>query len=210
MHNRFLFLLIILFITGCSGGSGGNVTVSGGDGGDITTNTSSQQKIIFAGDSAAGRCNWSSYFGFPIENRGVDGLETFQLVNSIQDIVSSKPNKVFITIGGNNVFNRHESLVAGDVDMIIAKIRMTSPSTQIFFHSILPVKTDALNGTIERCNDQVQAVCNSRGVRFISIYSLFKNSTTVINLKYYASDGIHLNDAGYQLWANTIRPLFIP
>jgi hypothetical protein len=203
LYTGLLIFLFVLILTGCGGGgSGSNVTVSGGG---YTANAASQQKIIFAGDSAAGRCQWSSYFGFPIENRGVDGQESSQLVNLIQGMVTSKPEKIFITTGGNDVFNRRENLVAGDVDMIIAEIRRTSPSTKIFFHSILPIKTDAINGTIERVNDQVQAVCNGRGVRFISTYNLFKSSTTVINLKYYTADGIHLNEAGYKVWADFIK-----
>jgi lysophospholipase L1-like esterase len=203
-----LLWCLFLFLAACGGGSTGNTTSSSGGGSmDSSTNSVSQQKIIFAGDSAAGRGNWSSYFGLPIENRGIDGLESTQLVNTIEDIAASKPNKIFITIGGNNIFNRREGFVAGDVDMIIAKIRRVSPETKIFFHSILPVKFDAMNGTIERTNDQIQAVCSSRGVRFISIYNLFRNPTTSINTKYYTADGIHLNDAGYLAWAEIIRPL---
>jgi lysophospholipase L1-like esterase len=201
----FLILFCLIILAGCGGGSSGSVTASGG--GSTTDASVTQQKIIFAGDSAAGRGNWSSYFGFPIENKGIDGLESSQLASMIEGFVASKPNKIFITIGGNNVFNRREGSVAGDVDMIIARIRLVSPDTQIFFHSILPVKFNDMNGTIEVCNSLIQAVCNMRGVRFISIYGLFKSPTTVINTKYYTPDGIHLNEAGYQLWANTIRPL---
>jgi hypothetical protein len=200
-----LFCVIILSLSGCGGGSSGSVTASGG--GSALNEAQTSQKIIFAGDSAAGRGNWSAYFGFPIENKGIDGLESSQLANMIEGFAASKPNKIFITIGGNNVFNRREGSVAGDVDMIIARIRLVSPDTQIFFHSILPVKFEAMNGTIERTNDQIQSVCNGRGVRFILIYNLFRNSSTAINTKYYSTDGIHLNEAGYQLWANTIRPL---
>ena len=202
----FLLFLSLLISAGCGGGSSGGGTASGGSSASVDAAVA-QQKIIFAGDSAAGRGNWSSYFGFPIENKGIDGLESSQLANMVEGFVASKPNKIFITIGGNNVFNRREGSVSADVDMIIARIRLVSPDTQIFFHSILPVKFEAMNGTIEVCNNQIQAVCNMRGVRFISIYGLFKSPTTVINAKYYTQDGIHLNDAGYRVWAEAIKNL---
>jgi hypothetical protein len=201
----FLILFCLIILSGCGGGSSGSVTASGG--GSTTDAVVADQKIIFAGDSAAGRGNWSFYFGFPIENRGMDGLETFQLVNSIEGIVSSKPNKIFITIGGNNVMNRHESIVMNDISVIIAKIRNASPKTVIFLHSILPMKSDFSNSLSEWLNVQIQSLCAREGVKFINTYHLFKDSKTIINLKYFQSDGIHLNDAGYQLWANTIRPL---
>jgi hypothetical protein len=206
MNKKLLWLIILLVLAGCGGGgsnSGG--TLSGGG----STDAASQQKIIFAGDSAAGRGNWSSYFGFPIENRGVDGLETRGLVNSIEGIVASKPNKIFITIGGNNVMNRHEGIVMDEIATIIDKIRTASPATAIFIHSILPCKSDFSNSLAEWLNVQIQSLCDRKGVRYISVYNLFKNSKTIINLNYYQGDGIHLNDAGYQAWANSIRPLVL-
>ncbi|HMK65439.1 MAG TPA: GDSL-type esterase/lipase family protein, partial [Thermodesulfobacteriota bacterium] len=116
---------------------------------------------------------------------------------------------IFISIGGNNILNRHESVIVNDIAAIINRIRVVSPGTVIFFHSILPCKYDFTNSLAEAYNPQIQALCNQQGVTFINIYSLFKNSKTTINLNYYQADGIHLNDAGYQLWANTIKPLVV-
>lgn len=83
--------LSLLILTGCSS-SGNNVTVSGGS----STNASSNQKIVFAGASSIARGNRSSYFGFPIENRGVRGIEISVLVNTITGHVASLPDNIFI------------------------------------------------------------------------------------------------------------------
>jgi hypothetical protein len=205
---RYCFLIIssLLVLLGCGGGSGGSATASGGS--STLNEAQTSQKIIFAGDSAAGRGNWSSCFGFSIENRGVDGLESYQMVNSIEGIVASKPDKIFITIGGNNILNRHESILLNDISTIIDKILRTSPATIIYFHSILPCKYDLSNSLTEWYNSQIQVLCEHKGVKFLNIYSLLKDSKG-ISQKYFLADGIHLNDAGYQLWANTIRPLIL-
>ena len=61
------------------------------------------------------------------------------------------------------------------------------------------------NTLIESFNNQIQSLCDMRGVKFISVYGLFKSSSTIINLNYYLADGIHLNEAGYQVYADAIR-----
>lgn len=198
----FSYIIFILVFAGCGGGGSGNgVTVSGGD----STAAASQQKVVFAGDSTISRGNWSSYFGIPIENDGVSGLESWQLVNTIEGYVASKPDKIFIVIGGNNILNRHEGVLVGDISTIIDKIRRASPTTNIIILSILPVKDNFSNALIENYNNQIYSLCSGKSVKFKSVYSLFKSSSTIINLKYFLGDGIHLNDAGYQLYADTIR-----
>ncbi len=203
LKKPFLFISLILVLAGCSGGGSGNsVTISGGDAG---TNAASKLKIVFAGGSSIARGNWSSYFGIPIENDGVSGLESWQLVNTIEGYVASKPDKIFIMIGANNILNRHEGVLVDNISTIIDIIRRTSPKTQIFIISMLPVKNDFSNALIESYNNQIQSLCNGKNVKFISIYGLFKDSKTIIKLNYYLSDGIHLNDAGYRVFADAIR-----
>jgi hypothetical protein len=200
--SLWMILLLVVGFGGC-GGSGSGSSQSGGGSNSVTT--SSQQKIVFTGASTIARGNWSSYFGIPIDNRAVGGIESNVLKDTIDGQVSSKPNKVFISIGTNNVLNRREGYVVSDLDLIIAKIRTVSPATKIFIISILPIKDNFSNTLIESLNNQIQSLCTQRGVKFISVYSLFKSSSTIINLDYYQADGIHLNETGYQVYADAIR-----
>jgi lysophospholipase L1-like esterase len=203
LRKPFLFIFFILALAGCSsGGSGNSITVSGGDSAMVP---SSQQKIVFAGGSSIARGNWSAYFGIPIENDGVSGRESSGLLNAIAGYVASKPDKIFIMIGANDILNRHESILIADISAIIGKIKAASPKTQIFIHSILPVNNNFSNSLIEFYNVQIQSLCNTNNVTFISLYNQFKDSKTIIKLNYYLSDGIHLTEAGYQVWGNAIR-----
>ena len=198
--SLWMVSLLILCAGGCSS-SGSGTSQSGGG----STNASSQQKIVFTGASTIARGNWSSYFGILIDNRGVGGIESTELKNNIEGQVASKPIKIFISIGTNNVLNRHEGYVVSDLDLIIAKIKAASPATKIYILSILPVKSDFSNALIENLNNQIQSLCNIRGVKFISLYNLFKDSSTIIKLNYYVNDGIHLSNEGYQVYADAIR-----
>jgi len=195
-----ILLLVVGIGGGCSSGSGTSQSGAGS-----STASSSQQKIVFTGASTIARGNWSYYFGIPIDNKGVSGIESTELKNNIESQVSSKPDKIFISIGINNILNRHESLLLGDVAIIFDKIRVATPTTKVYFISIIPINDNFSNSLIERYNDQIQSLCSTKNVKFISVYSLFKSLTTIINLNYYQADGIHLNELGYQVYADAIR-----
>jgi len=196
----WMVFLLVLSVGGCSS-SGSGTTQSGGG---STNASSSQQKIVFAGGSTIARGDWSSYFGIPIDNRGVGGMESWQLVDSIDGYVASKPNKIFISIGMNNILNRHEGVLVNNISTIIDKIRTASPATKIYIMSMLPVKDTFSCALIEIYNNQIESLCHSKNVTFISVYSLFKTSTG-INEAYYQADSLHLNADGYQVLANAIR-----
>lgn len=199
--SLWMILLLVVGLGGC-GSSGSGTSQSGGGSTSVST---SQQKIVFTGASTIARGNWSSYYGIFIDNRGVGGIESTELKNNIEGQVAFKPNKIFISVGTNNVLNRHEGYVVSDLDLIIAKIKAASPATKIYIISILPVKSDLSNTLIENLNKQIQSLCDSRGVKFISLYNLFKSSSTIIILNYYGDDGIHLSNEGYQVYADAIR-----
>jgi lysophospholipase L1-like esterase len=194
----WMVFLLVFCVGGCSSSG---TTVSGGG---STNGSSTQQKIVFTGASTIARGDWSSYFGIFIDNRGVGGIESTELKNNIEGQVASKPNKIFISIGTNNILNRHEDRLIDDIAAIINKIRAASPATKIYFISMLPVRDNFSCTLIERYNPQIESLCNSRNVTFISVYSLFKTSTG-INETYYQADGIHLTAEGYQMLANAIR-----
>jgi lysophospholipase L1-like esterase len=197
--SLWMILLLVVGLGGCSSGSG--TTQSGGS---STNASSSQQKIVFTGASTIARGDWSSYFGISIDNKAVGGIESTELKNNIEGQVASKPNKIFLSIGTNNILNRHEGVLISDISSIIDKIKTASPTTKIYFMSILPIRDTFSCTLVEMYNPQIESKCNSRGVTFISIYSLFKTSSG-INETYYLTDGIHLTDAGYQVYANAIR-----
>lgn len=190
-----LSLIFMAFLASCGGGSGG---------GGGSNNNQPQQKVVFTGASTIARGNWSAYFGIPIDNKGVGGIESTQLKNDIVAQVATKPDKIFFSIGTNNILNRHEGFLIGDISTIIDKIRTASPATKIYVISMLPVRDDFARSLIEIYNGQIESLCRSKNVTFISVYNLFKAGNS-INENYYEADGLHLVPAGYQVYANAIR-----
>jgi hypothetical protein len=86
---------------------------------EIMPNDTSE--IIFLGDSIIDFCNWHELFGkYNIKNRGISGDIINGVIDRLEEIVESKPKKIFLMIGTNdlgkkisvdNILSEYEKLV---------------------------------------------------------------------------------------------------
>lgn len=61
-------------------------------------------EIIFLGDSIIDFCNWHELFGkYNIKNRGISGDIINGVIDRLEEIVETKPKKIFLMIGTNDL-----------------------------------------------------------------------------------------------------------
>ncbi|MFL2983655.1 MAG: SGNH/GDSL hydrolase family protein [Candidatus Neomarinimicrobiota bacterium] len=112
--------------------------------------------------------------------------------------------------------------VAGNIINICKRIKENSSSTKIFIQTILPVNNEQyLNvkeveynflqpNYIPTVNEQISQtnaiLISNAEFEVIELHSLFLNNESNLD-SLLSSDGIHINDSGYQVWINAIRPL---
>ena len=98
-------------------------------------------EIIFLGDSITDRCEWFELFSNSlIHNRGLSGDKTSGVLDRLSEITESKPDKIFVMIGVNDL--RHNVKIDSilvNYNKIVKTINSESPSTQIILQSVLPV-----------------------------------------------------------------------
>jgi len=97
-------------------------------------------EIIFLGNSITDGCEWSELFGNPsIINRGISGDRTDGVLQRLSEVTESKPSKVFIMIGVNDISGGIElNKITLNYRDIIEKIKSDSPDTKIYIQSVLP------------------------------------------------------------------------
>ncbi len=90
-------------------------------------------------------------------------------------------------------------------------IQRKSPTTQIYVQSILPVKEDNKmqsyahkNKVIIDVNKQLEVYCKKKSVTFINLYPTFVANGEIDTM--YTLDGLHLNEKGYKIWEEKIKP----
>ena len=166
-------------------------------------------EIIFLGNSITDNAEWAELFSDPnIKNRGIGGDDTDGILGRLSEVTSSKPDKIFIMIGTNDLaYGKKVDDIIGNYTKIIAQIKDDSPTTKLYVQSVLPVE-DALhytrpNAEIININDQLIEICKAEGVTYIDLHSVFSDENGKLN-KEYSIDGLHLNGEGYEVWKKQI------
>lgn len=170
--------------------------------------------IIFLGNSISSYTNWNELLGLTnARNRGIPGDITFGVLERLNDIIRGKPAKVFILIGTNDIArNIPDEVILENYRRIIQQFKKGSPSTRIYFQTLLPV-----NNTFKPAlqhfdkdqhyiavNDGLRKICIAEKTQLIDLYPSFLDKENRL-VKDYSFDGLHLNDKGYFHWARILK-----
>jgi lysophospholipase L1-like esterase len=119
-----------------------------------------QKEIIFLGDSITAKCEWSKLFSNPfVRNLGISGDKTDGVLSRLSEVTKSKPTKVFIMIGVNDIRSKvSDSTIIKNYVHFFDKIKLESPNTKVYLQSILPVNNDI--GASKTTNERVNKLNN--------------------------------------------------
>jgi len=172
-------------------------------------------KVIMLGNSITEGGNWKKLLkDSTVINRGISGDVTFGVINRLDDIIKRQPSKVFLLIGINDLSRKTpDEVILENLFSIVSKIRSGSPSTEIFVQSILPTNETFKNfmpnfkgkaSSILTINTQLQRYADKMKFTYVDLYSKFLDANGLMDAK-YATDGLHLNELGYQHWVSILR-----
>ncbi|MCK0135451.1 GDSL-type esterase/lipase family protein [Arenibacter sp. S6351L] len=175
-----------------------------------------KDEIIFLGNSITEGGDWKALFpNNNVINRGISGDVTEGILNRLSEVTSSRPKKIFLLIGTNDLARgKNESYVVDHVASILNEIKKESEYTEIYLQSILPVNPgigDKFSGhkknqqLIVSVNKMLMELSKRLNVVFVDLHKKFRNSKGVLKPK-YTDDGLHLNKKGYQKWKKILTP----
>lgn len=162
--------------------------------------------VVFLGSSIIEEGNWSHLFpDSTILNRGISTDTTEGVLNRLDQIIASKPNKVFLYIGGND-FSR-----LGDtpettwrrLDEILTRLRNDLPDAGLYVHTLFPREAQHAE-KIEAFNALVRSGLDTTDVTLIDVYPWFLGDDGAIDPA-FSNDRIHLSGEAYRIWAERIR-----
>lgn len=168
-------------------------------------------ETVFLGDSITFREDWNVLFGVSdIANAGVAGDTTDDIFARLDSAIGSKPQKLFLMIGANDLLRGKDvSSVASNYEKILNKIKSESPDTIIYIQSVLPVNNNISKyGIVDSqkiidLNGKLRSMADGNKVFFINLYPYFCGADNILYAR-YASDGLHPNSHGYAVWKNLI------
>lgn len=171
--------------------------------------------IIFLGNSITAGTDWNELLGITTaKNRGISGDITFGILARLDEVTEGHPAKVFILIGINDIqHNTPDSIIVSNYKKIIQHIKSASPTTKIYFQTLLPVNNEFTqfknhynkDEHILYVNSELKKLAEEEKITLINLHSHFLNAEKKLEKK-YTMDGLHLNAAGYTLWASILKP----
>ena len=170
--------------------------------------------IVFLGNSiTSGGKDWSKRLKHPnIRNRGIGGDVTDGVLARIDEIIYFKPKAVFLLIGINDLWNNNSpnnpsaEYIANNIIQIAQVINAETPKTKIYVQTVLPIEKEKYKTSILKVNEIIKANEKENPYQIVDLYSIFVNENGLIR-KELSTDGIHLNEMGYDAWVEFIKPL---
>lgn len=173
----------------------------------------SKKDIIFLGNSITAGVDWAELLQNPhVRNRGISSDISFGVLDRLSEVTEGKPAKVFILIGINDISrNVPDSVILNNYQRMISRIKTESPSTKIYFQTILPVNNEfTARGQFNKdehilfVNQELKKITEREKVCLIDLHPEFLGADNKLDKK-YTYDGLHLNPTGYSHWAEILK-----
>lgn len=188
--------------------------------------------VYFEGDSITRRwgtsdeqykhflANWrQNFFGWNAANFGWGGDQTqhilWRLNNGELDNVN--PKIIVLLAGTNNVGNKspqgsddpRTNDVTRGIKAILDVCRRKAPSATIVLMGIFPRNDNmAVMPIINEINYQIAKFADGKKIRYLNINDKLADNDGSLFEGMANKDGLHLDVKGYQVWADTLKPIF--
>ena len=170
-----------------------------------------QVDYLFFGDSHIQYFNVNSYFSdSDIINYGIAGDTTEGVLKRLPNSQSKRKIKdgVLFMVGYNDLkYKDVQTIISNHRKMLVtASKQLDIPFSKIILQSLFPVSRERVyvNDSIIRINQAAKVLCAELGCIFLDVYANFTDPRGGLR-SLYSKDGVHLNKAGYDVWASLLK-----
>ena len=147
-------------------------------------------------------------------NYGIGGDSTRQLLWRIShgEVDGLKPTVVVLKIGTNNLYDDanggSDTEIAKGIETVVTLLRAKLPDAKVLLLGLLPRQNTWFTGRVAAINRIIAKLDDRKTVRFLDLGAKFASAPGVVIPELYNKDQLHLVAKGYQLWADSMAPLF--
>ena len=154
-----------------------------------------QGAIVFLGNSITEQGWWSLLLKRgDVENRGIGGDNTFGMIDRLPDILKSKPRKIFLMAGINDLTGGQPvDTIVMNITRMADMVHEAVPGCRLYIQSVLPVNT------------RLVQLCDAKPwCTFVDLAPLLSDADGELRID-LTKDGIHLHPAGYVIWTDYLK-----
>lgn len=177
--------------------------------------------VIFLGDSITqgwddtGKEVWDkNYEPLGAVNYGIGGDTTRQILWRLQngEVEGLSPKLVVLKIGTNNLYGDNnagsDEEIADGIKAIIGQLQMRLPKSKILLLGVLPRQNEYFTGRTSHISSLISKFADGKTIRFLDMSDQFQTAPGKVKPELYDDDQLHLKAAGYEVWAQTMAPVF--
>lgn len=150
-------------------------------------------------------------------NQGISGEGSVGLLRRLDLIADTEPKILYVMIGINDLLREvsDETLIANQ-QQIIQTLKSMHPDATIVLQTILPHAGDRStwegkeqllaisNERIQQLNQRLEVIAEQEQIEYLDLQSAFSDDEGNLRID-LTTDGLHLNDNGYRVWASALQ-----
>lgn len=148
---------------------------------------------------------------YQLINRGFGGSHLSDSVAFVERIVIPYQPKLILLYAGDNDITAKKSpeQVCADFKAFVAKVQTALPETRIAFIAIKPSPSRIkFIEPIKAANRLIQEfIAGNPKLNYVDIFTPMLGADGQPRVELFVSDQLHLNAAGYKLWAGIVKPV---
>ncbi|MFQ5732154.1 MAG: SGNH/GDSL hydrolase family protein [Planctomycetaceae bacterium] len=167
--------------------------------------------LLFVGSSSIWL--WKLDKSFPHRkaiNRGFGGSEIADSIDYADQLILKHKPRIVVLYAGDNDIARGKSAkrVAADFRRFVKTVHAKLPKTRILFIAIKPsIRRWKLADTMKAANTLIADQCGkNERLDYVDVFTPMLGKDGKPRAELFIIDGLHLNAAGYKLWASLLRP----
>ena len=177
-----------------------------------TYNPPPQNAVLFVGSSSIVYWNTKKWFpDITTINRGFGGSEiNDSLYYADAIIIPYHPKTVVFYAGDNDIASgKTPAMIFADFKALAKKLRDNLPETKIIVVSIKPsIARWTLWSAMQEANGLISKFCTTQtNFYFADVTKVMLDASGQPRNDIFVSDGLHMNDNGYELWTSVVRPI---
>jgi len=169
-------------------------------------------QILFVGSSSVRLWKLADSFpGMDVLNRGFGGAHVSDCVHFAKRIVMPyKPRQIIFYAGDNDLnANKSPEQVAKDFQSFVEIVRQDLPEVPILCLAVKPSPSRLrLLDKQKATNKLLQEYCEKNAhLTYVDVFSPMLTAEGEPKPDIFRDDKLHMNEAGYKIWANKLQPL---
>lgn len=165
---------------------------------------------VFLGNSITRNSNFQQLFpNKRILNLGLGGDDLYGIANRAKILGKIRFQKVFVMAGINSVERLSKQEFKESYELLLDSLLRNAKKEQIVIENMLPISKSIENVNFNNekigiLNEDIKSICFRRDIEYVDLYHLYLQEGELPLEWTRESDGLHIIDEQYAIWAEAI------